>query len=48
MRIQHPRPTLFRLLFLLLLLVTAVDGPADASYASTAAASIELYDWRKT
>ena len=42
MRIQHPRLILFRLIFLLLALITAVDGPADASYASTAA-SIELY-----
>jgi len=48
MRIKHSRPTLFRLIFLLLAVITTVDGKADASYASTAAASIELYDWRKT
>jgi hypothetical protein len=43
MRIKRPRPTLFKLVFLLLALATAVNGPADASYASTAAPSIELY-----
>jgi len=42
-RIQHSRLALFRLLVLLLALVTAVEAPADARSASTAAASIELY-----
>ncbi len=43
MRIQHSRATLFRLTFLLLTLITALEALADGRFASTAAASIELY-----
>ena len=40
MRTKLSRPTLFRLVFLLLVLTNAVEAHGDAS---TAAASIELY-----
>ena len=43
MRIKHSHLTLFRLIFLLLALIAGVGAQADAGYASTAAASIELY-----
>ena len=43
MRIKNPRPTLFRLFFLLLAPITAGKAQANALYASTTAASIELY-----
>jgi hypothetical protein len=42
-RIKHSRPTLFRLILLLLALVQAVEAQADARYAPTTTASIELY-----
>jgi hypothetical protein len=43
MRTECSHQTLLRLTLLFLALVTAVDGPADARYASTVTASIALY-----
>ena len=43
MRIRSSRLTLFKLIFLLLALVQAVEAQADARFASTAGPSIELY-----